>query len=63
LVLAHTDAFLAKHKCTVVTTSAACVRAPTHQIAGMGEAYRIAKAEMRENKRIRMLQLNACSMV
>jgi cysteine desulfurase len=29
---------------------------PTHQIAGMGEAYRIAKAEMHEeNKRIRML--------
>jgi len=30
---------------------------PTHQIAGMGEAYRIAKAEMHEeNKRIRVLQ-------
>ena len=30
---------------------------PTHQIAGMGEAYRIAKAEMHEeNKRIRKLQ-------
>ena len=29
---------------------------PTHQIAGMGEAYRIAKAEMHEeNKRIRVL--------
>ena len=29
---------------------------PTHQIAGMGEAYRIAKAEMHEeNKRIRAL--------
>ncbi len=29
---------------------------PTHQIAGMGEAYRIAKAEMHEeNKRIRTL--------
>ncbi|CDS54923.1 Cysteine desulfurase, IscS subfamily [Polaromonas sp. CG9_12] len=29
---------------------------PTHQIAGMGEAYRIAKAEMHEeNKRIQML--------
>jgi cysteine desulfurase len=30
---------------------------PTHQIVGMGEAYRIAKAEMHEeNKRIRALQ-------
>ena len=31
---------------------------PTHQIVGMGEAYRIAKAEMHaENERIRALQL------
>ena len=42
----------------VAVTSAACARArlPTHQIVGMGEAFRIAREEMgTELERIRML--------
>ena len=47
-----------RRRCTAVATSAACVRArcPRTSVVGMGEAYRIAKAEMHEeNARIRAL--------
>ena len=45
--------------------SAACVRVhlPTHQCVGMGEAYRIAKAEMHEEEQAHPWScMSACSM-
>lgn len=52
---AASRASVSKRKCMAVVMSAACVLGtlPTHQIVGMGEAYRIAKEEMAvENVRI-----------
>ena len=48
-----------ERRCTVAGTSAACVpaRCRCTSVVGMGEAFRIAKAEMAtENERIRMLR-------